>query len=155
MLFSLAFHLLFWLGGRWTQELIFCGTTCAQSGSLSSFAIATIDPNAIDSEAPQLSVTLSPATLSPANNKMVTITATIGVTDNADPNPAITLVSITIGGGDKGSKGDIEDAAFGSDDRSFRLRAEKNKGGRVYTIVYRATDRSGNITDVTRDVIVP
>ena len=72
------------------------------------------------------------------------------------PNgPAITLVSITIGGGDKGKKEDIEDAALGTDDRSFRLGAEKVKGGRVYTVVYRATDRSGNATDVTRQVLVP
>jgi len=127
---------------------------CAQADSLSTYAIATIDPNAVDSEAPQLSVTLSPSVLSPANNKMLTVTATITVTDSADPNPAITLVSITIGGGDNGKKDDIEDAAIGSDDRSFRLRAEKVKGGRVYTIVYRATDRSGNFREVTREVVV-
>jgi hypothetical protein len=76
------------------------------------------------------------------------------VQDNADPSPTITLVSITIGGGDKGQKEDIEDAAIGTDDRSFRLRAEKGKSGRVYTITYRATDRSGNITEVTVTVTV-
>jgi subtilisin family serine protease len=128
---------------------------CAEASDLSIFAIATVDPNAIDSEVPQLTVTLSPSSLSPANNKLVTIAATIDVQDNADPSPTITLVSITIGGSDKGQKEDIEDAAIGTDDRSFRLRAEKGKSGRVYTITYRATDRSGNVTEVAREVVVP
>jgi hypothetical protein len=128
---------------------------CAQAGTLSSFAIATIDPTAVDTEAPQLSVTLSPSVLSRHHNKLVTVTATITVTDNADPSPAITLVSISVSGRDRGRKADVVDAAIGTDDRSFKLRAERVKGGRVYTVVYRATDRSGNLSEVTREVVVP
>jgi hypothetical protein len=141
-------------GGRFVDRT--AADNCATVDTLETFAIAEIDPNAIDSEAPSLSVTLSPATLSPANNKLITIDATITASDNADPDPAITLVSITIGGDANGKNEDIVDAAFGTDDRSFQLRAEKSgKSGRVYTIVYRATDRSGNATDVSAQVFVP
>ena len=54
-----------------------------------------------------------------------------------------------LGQGDNGP--DIEGAAFGTDDRTFSLRAERGTGkgstGRVYTINYRVTDKSGNATD--------
>ena len=132
------------------------GINCAEASGLNTFAIALFDPSAIDAEPPSLSVTLSPSVLSPANNKLVTITATIAASDNADPAPAIALVSITIGGGDIGKKDDIAGADLGTDDRSFQLRAEKSgKSGRVYTIVYRATDASGNSTEVSTQVSVP
>ena len=102
-----------------------------------------------------MSVSLSPSELSQANNKMITITATISVTDNADPSPAITLVSITESGDGTGNnKEDVEGAEIGTDDREFALRAEASRSGRVYTIVYRATDRSGNATEVAKTVAV-
>jgi hypothetical protein len=52
---------------------------------------------------------------------------------------------------------DIQGAVFGSDDRSFALRAERhgNGNGRVYTITYRATDDAGNTTLATAIVTVP
>ena len=110
-------------------------------------------------------MTLSPTTLWPPNHKFQNVTATIAVTDNCDPNPTVTLVSITsnepetgfLGNGDKGP--DIEGAALGTDDRTFSLRSERGTGGqstgRVYTITYRATDASGNTRDVTATVTVP
>lgn len=119
----------------------------------------------LDVVAPTLSVSVSPAYLWPPNHKFVEVTATITVTDDCDPDPAITLVSITsnepatgfIGNGDKGP--DIIGAAFGTDDRVFSLRAERGtrpgNTGRVYTIVYRATDASGNTTEGYTTVTVP
>ena len=72
-------------------------------------------------------------------------------TDECDPNPQVQLVSITSnepenGLGDGNTENDIQDADFGTDDRAFRLRQERQggKGGRVYSIVYEATDASGN-----------
>jgi len=53
---------------------------------------------------------------------------------------------------------DIDEAAFGTDDRSFELRATRASGssdGRVYTITYRATDSAGNSTLATATVLVP
>jgi uncharacterized repeat protein (TIGR01451 family) len=119
----------------------------------------------LDVVAPTLTLSVSPAYLWPPNHKFVEVTATIRVLDDCDPNPAITLVSITsnepatgfIGNGDKGP--DIIEAAFGTDDRVFSLRAERRTShhstGRVYTIVYRATDASGNTTEASTTVTVP
>jgi uncharacterized repeat protein (TIGR01451 family) len=120
----------------------------------------------LDVAAPTLNHSVSPDLLWPApDHELVAVTATITVEDNCDPDPAITLVSITsnepefgyIGTGDKGP--DITGAEIGTDDRSFFLRAErgtrKGSTGRIYTITYRATDASGNTTEATATVAVP
>jgi uncharacterized repeat protein (TIGR01451 family) len=120
----------------------------------------------LDVAAPTLSVSMSPSILWPSpDHKLVVVTATISVQDNCDSNPAITLVSVTsnepqagyIGTGDKGP--DIVGADIGTDDRSFSVRAERatfNKStGRIYTIVYQATDASGNTRQATATVTVP
>jgi hypothetical protein len=51
---------------------------------------------------------------------------------------------------------DIKGAEIGTDDREFKLRAEKQKNGepRKYTMTYRATDFSGNTTEMTDEVAV-
>src|SRR5262249_13455048 len=53
--------------------------------------------------------------------------------------------------------GDIQDAGIGSADSSLLLRAERGgKGpGRVYELLYRATDASGNATTALGVVTVP
>jgi uncharacterized repeat protein (TIGR01451 family) len=119
----------------------------------------------LDVAPPTLSVIVSPDSLWPPNHKFVPITAKITAEDNCDPDPAITLVSITsnepeedfIGEGDKAP--DIADADFGTDDREFSLRSERGTNypslGRVYTIVYRATDVHGNAGEATATVTVP
>jgi hypothetical protein len=96
----------------------------------------------------------------PPNHKLVKVKAFIQVSDDCDPDPAITLVSITSDEPDWGHHSpDIVGASYGSDDRSFFLRAERRTGhgydGRVYTITYRVTDASGNFTEVTDTVVVP
>lgn len=120
----------------------------------------------LDVAPPTLTVTVSPAIIlwSP-NHELRNIVATITVKDNCDPNPTVTLVSVTsnepeagfLGNGDKSP--DIQGAAVGTDDRAFAVRAERGTGGqstgRVYTITYRATDRSGNTKDAIATVTVP
>ena len=119
----------------------------------------------LDIVAPTITLSVSPTTLWPPDHKFQDVTATITVADECDPNPSVTLVSITsnepatgfLGNGDQGP--DIQGAAFGTDDRSFSLRSERGTGGqntgRVYTIKYRVTDASGNFTDATATVKVP
>ncbi|MEO8343001.1 MAG: hypothetical protein ABI536_04195 [Gallionella sp.] len=105
---------------------------------------------------PTLSVSLSPATLWPPNNKQVLVTATITVKDNYDPEPEIKLESITAS--EALAANDIQDAQFGTDDRSFSLtakRAGNNMAGRIYTVTYSATDGSGNKSTVSTTVTVP
>lgn len=110
----------------------------------------------VDVTPPALSVSLSPATLWPPNNKLVPITATISVKDDYDPAPEIKLESITPS--EMSAPGDISDAALGTDDHQFMLKAARdgnNKAGRVYTVIYSATDGSGNQSIATTTVTVP
>ena len=119
----------------------------------------------LDVAAPTFDLSLSPDVLWSPDHKMRVITATVTVKDNCDPNPIVTLVSITsneaatgvIGSGDQGP--DVEGASFGTDDRSFSVRSERATGlgrtGRVYTVTYRVADTSGNATVKTATVTVP
>ena len=110
----------------------------------------------IDTTPPILSITPTPATLWPPNNKMVTVTAAITVKDDYDPQPEIKLESIT--SSEVMGAGEIKDAQLGTDDRQFSLAAERdgaNLAGRVYTLTYSATDGSGNKSTASTTVTVP
>jgi len=82
---------------------------------------------------------------------MVEINASLEVSDNCDDNPVVVLVSITSSEppddiGDGHHQPDIEDADFGTADSTFSVRAERmgTRLGRIYTVVFTATDFSGN-----------
>ncbi len=114
-----------------------------------------------DTTAPEISVTLSPSVLKPANHKLIDIAATV-VAEDGCGTAAVTLVSVVSnepdnGLGDGDTAGDIQGAAIGTDDRAFQLRAERSGGGngRVYTVTYAATDGSGNVATVSAMVVVP
>jgi hypothetical protein len=116
----------------------------------------------VDTTPPEIEVTLNRYELWPPNHKMADIVATVWVEDNCDPDPVIELVSITSNepdnnGGDGSTNGDIQGADFGTEDYEFELRSERSgkRTGRVYTIVYRATDFSGNSAEDTAYVRVP
>src|SRR6185503_5982249 len=88
----------------------------------------------VDTTPPQLSLSVSPALLSPPNHKLVVVKATLVASDTCDANPAIRLVSITSnepdnGLGDGDQPFDIQGAAFGTDDRQFQLRSERSGTG--------------------------
>ena len=86
---------------------------------------------------------------------MVTVTASIDVSDDSGVAPLVELVSITSSDPRRGRE-DVQNAAFGTDDRQFDLRAGQAPRGAsvVYTIVYRATDQSGNSVQATAQVRV-
>jgi uncharacterized protein len=78
----------------------------------------------------ELSVT--PTELWPANHKYVDVTATVIVSDNFDPNPTITLVSVTSNEPDDGlGDGDTPNDIVIVDDFHFQLRAERAKPRRA------------------------
>jgi predicted extracellular nuclease len=107
---------------------------------------------------PELTVSVSPDMLWPANHKYVDVFATVTVSDNFDPNPTVTLVSVTSNEDDDGlGDGDTPDDILIVDDYTFQLRAERSAlgEGRVYTITYQATDACGNSTTVSVMVTVP
>ena len=109
----------------------------------------------------RIAVVLDKDVLWPPNHKFVMVCAEVTV-DNSDAESAISLVSITSdesanGRGDGNTGADIRDASFGTPDRCFELRAERagNGDGRVYEIVYCASDGSGNAVYDTALVRVP
>ena len=116
----------------------------------------TVPIERIDTTPPTLLVTLNPSTLWPPNEKSMPITATFMLRDDYDPTPEIKLESITAN--ELLEAEDIRDASFFTDDRSFKLRAEregKNKAGRIYMVTYSATDASGNQATASASVTVP
>jgi uncharacterized UPF0146 family protein len=102
-------------------------------------AAATTRITVGDTTPPTSTVSLSPNVLWPPNHKLVGITTTPQVSDTCDPNPTVALGSIesnepldpggiqAVGGGP---------VPFGTDVRSFQLRAERlgRGNGRVYTV---------------------
>lgn len=117
---------------------------------------AEIQFTQVDVTPPTLSFTLNPDTLWPPNDKLVPVNATIAVQDDYDPSPEIKLESITAS--ETLDANDIQDAQFGTDDRSFSLaakRAGNNMAGRIYTVTYSATDASGNKATASATVTVP
>jgi hypothetical protein len=115
-----------------------------------------------DTTPPSLTVSLVPAQLWPPDHRLIPITALMTATDACDGSPSIQLVSIESsesdnGLGDGDTVGDIQEAAVGTKDGSFLLRAERSGAGsgRVYTATYRATDASLNAALATATVVVP
>lgn len=136
--------------------------TVTDAGGLSSTAVTHVTVR--DTNPPTLQVALSPNVLRPREHKLVLVDATINVSDVCDPNPTVKLVSITSNDpADRGSHRvrDVQAVGggslpFGTDVRSFLLRAEHSERGRdlVYTITYSATDASGNTTSATTQLRV-
>jgi hypothetical protein len=115
-----------------------------------------------DTKPPVVTLGLNPNVLWPPNHKMVDISATITIVDACDPNPTVKLVSIVSnepanGKGDGNTSPDIAGASYGTDDRSFQLRAERSGpgSGRVYTVTYEGDDASGNSSQQGAAVVVP
>ncbi len=109
-----------------------------------------------DTTKPFAILSVSPRLLWPANGQLIPIKVTLLVQDQCDPNPTVSLVSIK-SNDPADDVSDIQGAAFGTDDRSFSLRARQPAKGvrRVYTVTYRVTDHSGNSTTVAGKVYVP
>jgi len=120
--------------------------------------------NVVDTVPPSVAVELDPFSIWPPNHKMVDITATVNVEDACESAPApptVMLVSITSnesenGLGDGNTAPDIAGAEYGTEDYHFQVRAERsgNGSGRVYTVVYSATDAAGNVREAEAEVTV-
>jgi Right handed beta helix region len=112
----------------------------------------------VDNIPPMISVTVSPNSLWPANHKYNVVKATVKVSDNLDPSPTLTLISVVSNEPDNGTgDGDTANDIVIADNLTFQLRAERsgNGNGRIYTITYQAVDWAGNSTLATATVTVP
>ncbi len=103
-------------------------------------------------------LTITPDMLWPANHKYVDVTVTAEASDNFDPSPTVTLVSVTSNEPDNGEDdGNTVDDIVIVDDYAFKLRAERSGvgNGRIYTITYEVTDSCGNTATASAIVSVP
>jgi hypothetical protein len=128
-----------------------------KGGSSTDNVVITIK----DTRPPVITVNFSPSSLWPPNHKMVDVSAFINVVDACDPNPTVKLVSIVSNEpanstGDGNTSPDIAGASYGTDDRSFQVRAERkgNGNGRIYTGTYAGQDASGNSKNGSGTVMV-
>ncbi len=115
-----------------------------------------------DTTPPEITVTLNRDVLWPPNHKMVDIFATVTTSDVCCEAPTFVLISATSNEpdndiGDGNTVNDIQDADVGTADTHILLRSERRGGydGRIYTLVYEATDCVGNTTEASATVRVP
>ncbi|HET6349160.1 MAG TPA: HYR domain-containing protein [Candidatus Krumholzibacteria bacterium] len=115
-----------------------------------------------DTKPPVITVVLDRDVLWPPNHKLVEVCADVTVTDICDPNPTFVLTGITSSEpdnakGDGNTVDDIQNDATGTPDLCYDLRSERQGGGdgRTYSIIYTATDASGNTAADTVCVQVP
>ena len=114
--------------------------------------------NVCDEIAPTVQVSVTPEILWPVNHKYVEVVATVVASDNFDPNPVVSLVSVTSNEPDDGvDDGNTINDIVILDDFTFWLRAERSGigTGQIYTITYRVTDTCGNWTEQSVYVYAP
>lgn len=109
----------------------------------------------VDRTPPRLELGTNPSILWPPDHRLVPVHAT-AITQDACGSVELVLLEILSSEPESGSP-DIADAAFGTADFVFRLRAERRGDGkgRSYHVRYRALDRAGNSTIAERVVTVP
>jgi hypothetical protein len=115
----------------------------------------------IDDTPPTIDVSLDPTMLWAPNHMLAPVIATVVAADNC-PGVSFVLTSITSsepdnGLGDGDTAADIQGAVFGTADTNFLLRSERAGAGpgRAYTVLFTATDGSGNATPEAAVVQVP
>jgi hypothetical protein len=100
-------------------------------------------------------VQASPEVLWPADGRYVEITIKVTLIDAADPSPRLRLAAITCN--QRLEPGvDVREAAFGTDDRVFLLKATTSLAtrDRIYRVTYQALDTAGNSLTATAQVAV-
>ena len=115
-----------------------------------------IDPP--DTTPPEFEFSVTPTVLWPPSHEMVLITPSWTVSDESDPSPEVSLVSIVMNEGDNtiGDGHTTDDIQIG-EDGSIYLRSERSGtgSGRVYTITYEAVDDCGNVAVSSATVSIP
>lgn len=139
------------------QTTVTCTST---AGPSCSFKI-TVN----DTEGPVITPNGQAISLWPPNHKYKTVNVTdlvASASDNCDSGVDLGSVRITSVTSDEpeNSGGDgntLNDIVIAADCKSVQLRSERmgNGNGRVYTITFKVTDASGNVSTATAQVIVP
>jgi hypothetical protein len=143
-----------------TTTVVATATDAAGNSASCSFTVTVKDVGA-----PVITTNGQTITLWPPNHKYATVKVTdlvASASDTCDPGVSIGSVRIASvtsdepenSGGDGNTTHDIVIAA---DCKSVQLRSERmgNSNGRVYTITFKVTDASGNVSTATAKVTVP
>ncbi|CAN5594956.1 hypothetical protein BH24CHL1_BH24CHL1_04450 [soil metagenome] len=116
----------------------------------------------IDLTAPVCTCTVTPNQLFPVNHKLVTVVATVSMSDDASGTTGFTLVSVTSNEpdndlGDGNTASDIQEFEINTADTTGKLRAERSgkETSRIYTLTYESVDQAGNTGICTGIVTVP
>jgi hypothetical protein len=109
-----------------------------------------------DAVPPTISISVTPSVLWPPEKSMIPITVLVSASDGSGTVPVVRLVSIVCDDRCDPAR-DIAEASTGTDDREFKLRADRTGrlGGRTYTVTYEATDFAGNRATASAAVRVP
>jgi hypothetical protein len=112
-----------------------------------------------DTEPPVIhGVTASPNLLWPPNHKWVDVHISVDATDNCDESPSCTILEVT-GNEPINGKGDgnTEPDWMITGDTTLKLRAERSgtMHGRIYYVLVRCEDASGNGSEHVVEVAVP
>lgn len=112
-----------------------------------------------DTTPPVIAVNASPAVLWPPDHTMRDIELEVLVVDDMDPDPEVTLATVSSNeGDDQLGDGHTSDDIMIEDGAVVKLRAERSgtvEGPRLYTITYTATDDAGNTATGSAEVSVP
>jgi len=136
--------------------------TSTEEGSDPESDSATV--TVVDTEAPVVRVRAEPWYLWPPNHTLREVDVRLRIADRCSGADDFDVVLVDVksneadnGTGDGDTRDDIQGADIGTDDRVVRLRAERsgNGRGRVYTLIYRVSDGSGNETQAEAKVYVP
>ena len=118
-----------------------------------------------DVEAPVITTNGQTITLWSPNHKYATVKVTdlvASASDTCDPNISLESVVIASVTSDEPNNSDgdgntTNDIVIATNCKSVQLRSERMGGGngRVYTITFKVTDASGNVSTATAKVTVP
>lgn len=122
-------------------------------------ASCTFDVTVVDTTPPVIEdVSVEPTEIWPPNHTMADIAVEVTVTDICDPDPTTWIDEVQ-------SSEPVNDIGDGNTEPDWeitgplevRLRMERQGGGigRVYTLVIKSSDASGNVATATREVRVP
>jgi hypothetical protein len=147
--------------------ITFVTWTATDGAGNSATAVQTVAVQ--DTTPPTLSVSVNPDTLWPPNHNMVEVTPTVTASDACDPNPEVVLLNITMNEGDEdltfdpefdttvGDGNTTNDIQYDASTGRIFLRAERSGAGsgRIYTLIFQATDDAGNTAQASTTVTVP
>jgi hypothetical protein len=119
----------------------------------------------IDTRPPSLTLVTDPGSLWPPNHRLVPVQVAWATADACSPTGVVVqLVSVESsepdddsGSSDGETTDDVQGDDVGTADTSILLRAERDsrRSGRVYTLIYRARDASGNAAMALATATVP